>query len=261
MINSTNYDLERVEHPRVIIVGTVPYNTKSTSRAFEAYFHFWERENLAQFFSDPKTPVKGHCGYLYQVTDYRLFQRWKNRKIETGRIYAYDDLPDNNESKDIVDESTVAKKYYRIGSQHSAITHLLRGVLWRKRFWCTDQFNQWLDEFNPQCVFLSFSDDFFIPQIAYYIARRFNIPIVSSIGDDYYFNIRFSCNPLYWCYKLTYRALIRRVLSHKGSAIYISDKIKNKYNNEFDLDGETVYLSSTVKRKRFQPVNSIKNTR
>ena len=35
-------------HPRVLIVGTVPYNTKSTSRAFDAYFHYWEKENLAQ---------------------------------------------------------------------------------------------------------------------------------------------------------------------------------------------------------------------
>lgn len=35
-------------HPRVLIVGTVPYNTKSTSRAFDAYFHYWEKENIAQ---------------------------------------------------------------------------------------------------------------------------------------------------------------------------------------------------------------------
>ena len=31
-------------HPRVLIVGTVPYNKKSTSRAFEAYFHNWEKD-------------------------------------------------------------------------------------------------------------------------------------------------------------------------------------------------------------------------
>ena len=39
-------------HPRVLIVGTVPYNTKSTSRAFDAYFHYWEKENIAQIFSN-----------------------------------------------------------------------------------------------------------------------------------------------------------------------------------------------------------------
>ena len=46
--------------PRVLIVGTVPYNKKSSSRAFDAYFHFWEKENLAQVFSHTKKPCHGH---------------------------------------------------------------------------------------------------------------------------------------------------------------------------------------------------------
>ena len=113
-----------------------------------------------------------------------------------------------------------------------------------------------MDKFRPECVFLSFSDDYFIPLIALYVARKFNIPIVSSIGDDYYFNTHFSLNPIYWIYKQTYKYLIRKVLSHKGSAIYISDKIRDKYNSEFSLDGDTVYLTSTINRKSFNYVNT-----
>lgn len=244
-----------MSHPRLLIVGTVPYNTQSTSRAFEAYFHNWEKENIAQIFSNQKSPVKGHCGTLYQITDYRLLQRWKGRKMETGVIYNYDELPDCNESENRVDESTYAKKAYRFGSKHSPLTHLLRALLWRKHFWCTEKLNKWLDKFNPEVVFLSFSDDFFISQIAYYVAKRYDIPIVSSIGDDYIFNYRFSFNPIYNIYKLSYRRHIRKVLSYKGSAIYISDKIRDKYNKEYGLDGETVYLTSTVKRKSFSYVN------
>jgi len=242
-------------HHRLLIVGTVPYNTKSTSRAFEAYFHNWEKECIAQIFSDPKTPVKGHCGILFQITDYRLLQRWQGKQCETGVIYNYDELPDNNESDLIVDERKYAHNAYRFGGRHNAFTHLLRGLLWRKFLWCSDKLNKWLDEFNPECVFLSFSDDYFIPQIAYYVATRYNIPIVSSIGDDYYFNTRFSLNPIYHLYKQTYRSLIRKVLSYRGSAIYISDKIRDKYNEEFGLDGETVYLTSTVQRKSFAPID------
>ena len=103
---------------------------------------------------------------------------------------------------------------------------------------------------------MSFSDDYFISQIAYYVAKRYNIPIVSSIGDDYIFNFHFSLNPLYLLYKLTYRSHIKKILAHKGSAIYISDKIRDKYNSELGLDGETVYLTSTTKRKQFAPVNT-----
>ena len=245
-------------HPRMLIVGTIPYNTKDSSRAFDAYFHYWERENIAQIFSHPMTPVKGHCGTLFQITDYRMLQCWKGKRVETGRIYTYDELPDSTESSDREDESKSAKGAYRFGLKHSPLTHLLRGLLWRKHLWCTDKLNEWLDEFKPECVFLSYSDDYFIPQIAFYVAERYNIPIVNSILDDYYFNTHFSLNPLYWWYKLTYKKLIRKVLSHKGSAIYISDKIRDKYNGDLGLDGETIYLTSTVTRKPFAPINTEK---
>ena len=243
-------------HPRLLIVGTVPYNTKSTSRAFDAYFHYWEKENIAQFFSNTKKPCKGHCETLFQITDHRMMKRWMGKKIDTGVIFHYDELEEEWTDTDLELGSEAAEAVYKFGRKHTPLTHLLRGMLWRKRFWCTDKLNNWLDEFNPECVFLAFSDDYFIPQIALYVARRYNIPIVSCIGDDYYFNVRPSLNPLYHLYRQTYRKLIDKVLSWPGSAMYISDKIRDKYNAEFGLDGETVYLASTIQRKPFSIINT-----
>jgi len=245
-------------HPRVLIVGTVPYNVKSTSRAFDAYFHNWEKENLAQIFSNTKKPCKGHCGTLYQITDHRMLKAWLKPNYEPGVIFQYEDLGDQWLDNDLEVGRGVIKKAYRFGQRHTPLTHLLRGMVWRKRLWRTKQLEEWLDSFNPECVFLAFSDDFFINQIALYVAIRYSIPIVSCIGDDYFFNKHFSLNPIYQLYKETYKALICRVLEHRGSAIYISDKIRDKYNTEFNLDGDTVYLTSSIKRKPFQPINTEK---
>lgn len=46
-------------HPRLLIVGTTPYSTKDQSRSFDAFFHYWEKENIAQIFCKPQSPVKG----------------------------------------------------------------------------------------------------------------------------------------------------------------------------------------------------------
>lgn len=241
---------------RVLIVGSIPYNTKDSSRALDAYFHFWNRDCLAQIFSDSKTPIKGHCGTLYQITDYRLLQRWKGKRVETGVIYEYDNLPDSTESANRIDEKNSANRAYRFGAKHSPLTHLLRGLLWRKKYWCTEKLNKWLDDFKPECVFVCSSDDYFINRIALYVSEKYGIPIVTAISDDYIFNYHFSINPLYMIYKKSYIRLMRKIYRAPNSAIYISDKIRDKYNGEFGLDGETVYLTSTIKRKDFEYVNT-----
>ena len=240
-------------HRRVLIVGTVPYNEMSTSRAFDSYFHFWEKENLAQIFSNAKTPAKGHCGTLYQITDARMLRRHFKKSTDTGRFFRYDELPDSW-TDSALEVGTGTAKLYSFGSRKSSLVYMLRKWIWKKKYWCTETLISWLDEFSPECVFLSFSDDFFIPQIALFVAERYNIPIVSSIGDDYYFNYKFSLSPLYHLYKLSYRKLIRKVFSHKGSAIYIGDKIRDKYNEAFGLGGETVYLTSTITRRPFKVI-------
>ena len=154
----------------------------------DAYFHYWDKDCIAQIFSDSKTPVKGHCGSLFQITDYRLLQRWKGNHIETGVIYNYADLPESTESERRIDEKASANNAYKFGAKHSPLTHLLRGLLWRKKYWCTDKLNKWLEEFQPECVFMCSSDDYFINRIALYVSEKFQIPIVTAISDDYIFN-------------------------------------------------------------------------
>lgn len=242
-------------HRRILIVGTVPYNKNMTSRAFDAYFHNWEKENIRQIFSNTKTPVKGHCGSLYQITDQYLLKKRLGKINEIGKIFNYNELPDDWQNNDLEVSNAFVDKLYKIGSRDTSIKHLARKWLWKKKYWNTEKLNNWLDEFKPECVFLAFSDDFFIPEIAVYVAEKYNIPIMSCIGDDYYFNDRFSFSPFYRIYRKRYKSFIRNVFKHKGSAFYISDKIRDKYNSEFGLNGETIYLTSDIERREFKEID------
>ena len=247
-------------HHRILIVGTIPYNKNTSSRAFDAYFHNWEKENIRQIFSNTKTPVKGHCGSLYQITDQRLLKRILHRVDEVGVVYNDADLPTDWTDNSLEVNNKFIDFLYKFGSKDTPFKYLARKLLWKRKYWDTQKLRDWLDEFKPECVFLAFSDDFFIPEIALYVANRYNIPIMSCIGDDYYFNEKKSLTPLYHLYRGKYKRLIKEVFSHHGSAIYIGDKIRDKYNKEFDLSGETVYLTSDIERHPFKPIN-IENPR
>ena len=242
-------------HPRVLIVGTIPYNKNTSSRAFDAYFHNWEKENIRQIFSNTKKPPKGHCGELYQITDQRVLKCKMHRIKEPGIIYKYEDLEEDWQNNDLEVNSNVTSRLYKLGSKKKPIIYLARHWLWKRKHWETKQLRDWLDNFKPECVFLAFSDDFFINDIAIYVADRFNIPIICCIGDDYYFNDRCSISPFYHIYRRLYKKTIDKVFSHRCTAIYISNKIRDKYNSYFGIGGETVYLCSDINRHEFRPIN------
>lgn len=242
------------ECPRVLIVMTAPFNNGGSSRTLDSYFHYWNKGSVAQIYSRNCSPTKGHCATYYQITDERLVKRWLSSKESVGRIYGDDELVDSDELKDEF-ASSASKSIYALGAKHTPSIELLRGLLWQKRFWCTQQLADWLDKFKPECVLYNFSNHLFTQEIALFAANRFNIPIIPVIGDDYYFNGTLSLSPAYHLFRYRFKKLTKRIMAHSVNAVYCSEKCQAKYGNYFGLGGAPIYISSLLKRREFSLIN------
>ena len=240
--------------PRILIVMTAPYSTSNSSRTLDAYFHYWEKNKVRQIFSKNWIPNKGHCDEMFQITDSNLLKRWLHKTKKIGQVYTYDEMLE--QSGNTVIEEASSKGLYRLGEKHSPMIELLRGALWRKKYWCTDALVKWLDDYKPECIVYNFSNHLFTQQIALFAARRYDIPIVAVIGDDYYFNDMKSLSPAYWFFRSRFKRLTEKILAGNASAIYCSDKIKEKYNSYFGLHGETIYITSELHRREFRAINT-----
>jgi len=243
-------------YPRVLIIGTVPYNLSSPSRAFDSYFHGWDKSCLAQIFSNRKKPEKGHCQHFYQITDEMLLRRLLSPRNEVGRIYDDSELSAPGSSA----VATPSKKrkatdvLYHLGNRQTPLRFLLRKMLWRPRWWKTAKLEAWVESFAPEALFVSFSNDFFIFEIALYLAEKYDLPIISSTGDDYYFNSHFSLSPFYHIYRRQYRKLMSEIMARQGDIIYISDKIRDKYNSAFSREGKTMYLATEISPRPYRSI-------
>lgn len=242
-------------HPKVLIIATTPYSTSDSSRTLDAYFHFWEKDRVAQIFSRNWIPNKGHCGEMYQITDASLLRKWLHQSVEVGKIYRYDEMRDEDGNEVLKDSSAVSLSY-KIGEKHLPIIELLRALLWRKKFWCTPKLTEWLDAFKPECIVYNVSNHLFTQQIALFAAERYKIPIVAIIGDDYYFDETKSLSPFYKLFRWRFKKLTEQILGSNSSAVYCSDKIKNLYNRYFHIQGETIYFDSSLERREFRPINA-----
>lgn len=242
-------------HPKVLIVGTSPYSTSGTSRTFDSCFHFWERDRVAQIFSRNWVPSKGHCGELFQITDAQLLKRWLHQVKDVGKVYCYEDLVEQSGIHK-VEETSLVRKLYSYGEKHYPTIELMRRVVWRKKYWCTQKLKDWLDRFQPECVVYSYSNHVFFQQVALFVADRFGIPIVTKIGDDFYFNDSRLMSPAHLLFKKMFKKLTERILLRKASfASFDSEKVKEKYNGYFHLEGSVVYANSTLVRREFKEIN------
>lgn len=241
-------------HPKILIIATTPYSTSDSSRTLDAYFHYWEKDRVSQIFTRNWIPNKGHCGEMYQITDASLLKRWLHKPVEVGKIYKYDEMR-NEDGNEVIEDNSVVSLSYKIGERHSPVVEIFRGILWRKKFWCTSKLIEWLDNYKPECIVYNFSNHLFTQQIALFVAERYQIPIIAIIGDNYYFDESKSCSPAYRIFRNRFKRLTKKILNENNSAVYCSDKIKELYNGFFNITGDTVYFSSSLKRREFRPIN------
>ena len=112
-------------HPKILIIATTPYSTSDSSRTLDAYFHYWEKDRVAQIFSRNWIPNKGHCGEMYQITDASLLKKWLHKPVEVGKIYTYDEMR-NEDGNEVMEDSSAVGLSYKIGSKHSPSVEILR---------------------------------------------------------------------------------------------------------------------------------------
>lgn len=242
-------------YPKILLIMTTPFSTSDSSRTLDAYFHFWDKKYLAQVFSRNWIPEKGQCDNMYQITDSSLLKKWLHKNVTIGKIYHYEDMLDSHERRVMTDTAAV-NLGYKIGARHSPLIEILRGILWREKYWKNKQFIEWLDDYHPDCIVYNFSNHLFTQQIALFAAHRYHIPIIAIIGDDYYFNDSSSINPFYLYFRYRFKKLTRRILDcQHSSAVYCSNKIRDKYNRFFHLKGKTIYINSSLTRRPFRSIN------
>ena len=233
MTTTEHYNL-----PRILIVGTLPYHPNESSRALDTYFHNWDKNSLRMIYSNPNLPYNDLCGSYFRITDLELLRNFFNRKNKVGSVI--NSVTENKDNR--TKQSHSLDKF----KKKNTMRFYARKWLWNKKRWLTDELIDWVDEFKPQAIYVCFSDDYFILDISYYFATKYNIPIIAQIGDDYYFK---KSNLLLKPYLKKYKKLFCKIMSTDGFGVYISDKLTKKYNSYFDKKGFPIYLASEINSK------------
>lgn len=124
-----------------------------------------------------------------------------------------------SESKQI----TVAKK------RRWSIFFIAREMIWKYGRINTEQLLSFVNDFNPDIIFLPFYYAKYVDRVAILLQERFNIPMVLEASIDIYTLKQLSFDPFFWINRFLIRQMIRKTVKHSEKLYVISEKMKEEY--------------------------------
>lgn len=246
-----------MQYPKILIISNNCLSkSDSNGRTLGNFISSWPRNSIAQFCIHAQDKDWDVCANFYAVSDMQAVKAFLlGRKIDGRRIFSADETARKVSAGG---KRTVSK---------TPASMLLRNAAWASLRWKNEIFNTWVNDFNPEVVILQAGDLPAFYDIAVHIAMERKIPLVIYNSEEYYFKdyCYFGEDASFkWLYPMFHNKLkksVRNALNYAAGSIYISDYLKELYDNEFGKRSITLMTSATENVGPDAPTNETGATR
>ena len=166
---------------KVLIISHNPLSTyQSMGKTMLSLFSEFKREELYQLYVYPSVPDVDKCQSYFRITDKAVAKGLFTRKVIS-------DVVKPNLEHHTKFENDEDKKIYSNPKNTGSFRLFVRDLMWEFSPWLNGKLRNWLDEINPECIFLAPGNCAFIYQVALKISRIYGVKMISYICDEYYF--------------------------------------------------------------------------
>ncbi len=230
-----------MDYPRVLIISNNCLSkSDSNGRTLGNFVSLWPRDSIAQFCIHDKDKDWDICSNFYAISDMQAVKAFLlGKKIDGRKTFSAEETVKKNSTDG---QRTVSR---------TPASMLLRNAAWASLRWKNEIFNTWVNDFKPEVVILQAGDLPAFYDIAVRIAMERKISLVIYNSEEYYFKdyCYFGEDASFkWLYPMFHNKLkksVRNALNYASGSIYISDYIKELYDNEFGKRSITLMTSAT----------------
>lgn len=228
-------------YPRVLVISNNSFSkSDSNGRTLGNFFGLWPRNSIAQFCIHDQDKDWDVCSNFYVISDMQAVKSFLlGKKTDGHRTFSTNETAEEN--------STSGKRTV----SRTPASMLLRNAAWASMRWKNVMFDTWVNDFKPEVVILQAGDLPAFYDIAVRIAKERKIPLVIYNSEEYYFKnyCYFGEDASFkWLYPIFHNKLKKSVgnaLNYAAGSIYISDYLKELYDNEFGKRSITLMTSAT----------------
>lgn len=228
---------------KVLVISHNCFSTfQNMGKALRETFIDFDNIELCQLYLYPSHPNIDVCSSYFRITDKdalkSIFKRNRcGTLIDKSNIKVSNSLYQDN--KDV--------KIYKKYRTKKDIMILGREIIWKLSNWKNKELFRWIEDENPNVIFFAAGDAWFSYDISLYISRKYNIPIIPYVCDDYYLLERKTSSIIYKIHKYYLKRKMKDTFITAKSIVTICDKLSNEYNKLFNVKTHTFMTSTSLK--------------
>ena len=119
-----------------------------------------------------------------------------------------------------------------------------RDWLWKLGSWKSKKLDRWIQECKPDVIFYASGDYTFSYDVSLYISRKYNIPLVMSIVDDYYFQRPLDRGVLANYNTWRFRKTMDVMMNHAKGVFFVHPAMQQLYHTRFLTNGAVLYKNA-----------------
>lgn len=232
-----------MQFPKCLIIShNVIGLNGNMGKTLHAYFSAWPEEKLCQLYFHSEIPTTTFCRQYFRITDVDMVKALPFKR--PGTELRSEDI-DTQAMTTRVDEGRVAELYQK-GRQRKPWMYLARNTLWGLGLWKSKQLDAWIKKCNPDVIFYAAGDYTFSHKIAHYISKKYDIPMITSIVDDYYFYRKNNSGPLAKWNTWRFRQTMKKTVKRSSYMLYIHPAMQRKYQETFPVQGAVLHANAPV---------------
>lgn len=226
--------MDKKKLPKVLVVSTNAWRDNTGINTLIEFFKCWTPDRIAQIYTKSTLPKTTVCNCFFSISENAVIKSVLKRKVVTGRVVK------NEEGQQQANANVQAIQEQKMYSLYSGkmreFMAVCREIIWKFGKWKTPELDKFIDEFNPDVLFIPIYPTIYMGRIQKYVIERTKKPLVSYLADDNYTFQSIDKNPIALIQRCILRKYVKYIVTHSSKLMVISPKQKEEYDRIFGVD-------------------------
>lgn len=224
--------------PKMLVISTNAWRDNTGINTLIDMFKCWDSNQIAQIYAKSELPNTSVCNHFFRISENAIVRRYFNKNIVTGLVVENQKSISENEKKQVNQERRLYSQFnFKLIRSFLSI---VREFVWKFGKWKTKELDRFIEEQNPDVLFVPIYPTIYMCRIQKYIMQKANVPIVSYIADDNYTYKAVSKNPVALIHRMILRRYVKYIMEQSSKVFVISPLQKEEYDRIFHIDSQVL---------------------